>query len=386
MYQVECVSTEKDLFALRELWTALLTKNPDAPVFLAWEWISTWWRHYGQGQELWLLIVRDAAGKIAGIVPLMLASRHRGVLSLRRVRFVGSGLVCPCHVDVIARPEEKEAVRAAFLSYLCAHKAEWDVLDLESMVQGCALERHLAEADVRCHETKALVCPFISLPGSWDVYYTGLKKKLRRNLRYFRARLERDYADQVTFHRVTKAEELPLAVDSLVAMHQKRWHARDQVTCFDNTRYVRFHHELAALALECGWLRFYQLQVAGQAIAALYCFRYQDTLYAYQIGFDPDWSVYSPGRLLIAHVIGEAIGEGMRELDWLRGGHEYKFDWANDARTDLCFLFCANWRGNLWSFGASAMRVAGAIGTRTLPQPLQRKIRKLLAVKRRGIV
>jgi CelD/BcsL family acetyltransferase involved in cellulose biosynthesis len=148
---------------------------------------------------------------------------------------------------------------------------------------------------------------------------------------------------------------------------------------------VGFHRDLAALALECGWLRFYQLQVAGRAIAALYCFRYQDTLYAYQIGFDPDWSTYSPGRLLIAHVIGEVIGEGMREFDWLRGGHKYKFDWANGARTNSSFLFSANWRGNLWSLGAGAMRVAGSIGTRTLPLSLRRKIRRLLTVKRQGL-
>jgi CelD/BcsL family acetyltransferase involved in cellulose biosynthesis len=371
--------------ALQEPWTTLLAETPGASVFLAWEWISTWWRHYGQGHELWLLTARNGAGKIVGLAPLMLASRHGGVLCLRRLRFMGSGLVCPCHVDIIARPEEKESVCAAFLSYLCTHKTEWDILDLESMAQSCALGRHLAGANGRCDILKDLVCPFISLPGSWDVYHAGLKKKLRRNLRYFRGRLEREYANQVAFHRVTRAEELPLAMDSLVAMHQERWHARDQTTCFDNVRYVEFHRDLAALTLGCGWLRFYQLQVADRTIAALYCFRYQDTLYAYQIGFDPDWGTYSPGRLLIAHVIKEAIGEGVHEFDWLRGGHEYKFEWANGARRNSCFLFSVNWRGRLWSLGASAMRTAGSIGARMLPQPLRRKIRRLLTVKRQEL-
>jgi CelD/BcsL family acetyltransferase involved in cellulose biosynthesis len=88
--------------------------------------------------------------------------------------------------------------------------------------------------------------------------------------------------------------------------------------------------------------------------------------------------------LLIAHVIGEAIGEGIREFDWLRGGHEYKFDWADGARTNSCILFSANWRGSLWSLGAGVIRVAGSIGTKSLPQSLRRKIRRLLTVKWQG--
>ena len=114
----------------------------------------------------------------------------------------------------------------------------------------------------------------------------------------------------------------------------------------------------AFIALGQGWLRFYQLKVADQIIAVLYAFRYSDTYYVYQIGFDPLWSRYSPGRLLIAHVIQEAIKEGTNVFDWLRGEQKFKFAWANNIRANYQLLFGKNFRGhlliNIKSFGCFA--------------------------------
>ena len=382
MHRVERANSEDELSGLQAAWTALLTDVPAVPIFLTWEWVSTCWRHYGHGRELWLLIVKDETGRLAGLAPWMLMHHRLGPLRLRRIRFIGSGLVCPCHLDVIARPGEKAAVCAALLSYLYANRREWDVVDLEGVAENCVLESHFARLDGRCRVTKDLVCPLISLPDSWEAYHKSLKKKLRRNLRYFDSLLEREHPDQAFFHRVTEADELSSAMDSLVTMHQKRWHGKGQVTCFDNSRYVRFHCEIAALALERGWLRFYQLKVADQAIAALYCFRHQDTFYAYQIGFDPDWSRYSPGRLLIAHVIQESIKEKARAFDWLRGEDEYKLAWASEESVDSYLLLGTGWKGHLWLFGVDVWRMAISIGRRTLPRAFQQRIERFFSARR----
>ena len=140
---------------------------------------------------------------------------------------------------------------------------------------------------------------------------------------------------------------------------------------------------MAALALEQGWLRFHQLKVGEKVIAAMYCFRYRDTLYAYQIGFDSDWASYSPGRLLIAHVIQEAINEGIRELDWLSGADAYKFAWTDQARTDSHLIFGKNWRGNLWCLGTALLEAGKPVVRERLPQPLREQINLFVSMRRR---
>jgi CelD/BcsL family acetyltransferase involved in cellulose biosynthesis len=54
----------------------------------------------------------------------------------------------------------------------------------------------------------------------------------------------------------------------------------------------------------------------------------------YLSGFDPQWAAFSPGVLLIAHAIEEAIREGQQEFDFLRGNEPYKYLWgAQDSST-----------------------------------------------------
>ncbi|HPU25822.1 MAG TPA: GNAT family N-acetyltransferase [Phycisphaerae bacterium] len=51
-------------------------------------------------------------------------------------------------------------------------------------------------------------------------------------------------------------------------------------------------------------------------------------LYYYLGGFDPEYGRLSPGKLLVAHALEQAIGEGMRGFDVLRGREDYKYEWG----------------------------------------------------------
>ena len=67
--------------------------------------------------------------------------------------------------------------------------------------------------------------------------------------------------------------------------------------------------------------------MAGRIIAALYGFHHATRTYYYLGGFDPEFKQYSPGTILIAHAIAEAIREGATEFDFLRGREDYKYRW-----------------------------------------------------------
>jgi CelD/BcsL family acetyltransferase involved in cellulose biosynthesis len=377
-YCIERVRDETGLHALQEPWTALLAEAGQTPVFLTWEWISTWWRHYGHEDGLWLLAATDPAGRLIALAPWMRVRQHLGALGPRAIRFIGSGLVCPSHLCIIARPADQERACAALLAYLNEHQHQWDVLDLEAVALEWAAGTHLAERSGRMLERPSLICPYVALPDSWDAYHATLKKKLRRNLKYFHTLLEREHPGQADFDQVVDAGELDAAIDSLTAMLQKR---RDDSSFYD-LALVGFHREMAALGLARGWLRFYQLRIGDQPIAALYCFRYGDVVYAYQIGFDLAWARYSPGRLLIGYALEQSIREGAREFDWLRGEHDYKFEWTDQCRVDLNLLYSKTPPGRLWLYGVDLFERARPLGRRILAQPWGHKLERLIAGRR----
>jgi CelD/BcsL family acetyltransferase involved in cellulose biosynthesis len=78
--------------------------------------------------------------------------------------------------------------------------------------------------------------------------------------------------------------------------------------------------------LRTGEARLYFLKCEGRRFAAVHTFVMNGVMQAYLGGRDPDHplSRWSPGLLLMVHVITRAIEEGFREFDFLTGDHPYK--------------------------------------------------------------
>jgi CelD/BcsL family acetyltransferase involved in cellulose biosynthesis len=54
----------------RHEWGRLLAETPAASFFQSLEWLESYWRHFGAGQKLRVLIVRDGDRPV-GILPLV---------------------------------------------------------------------------------------------------------------------------------------------------------------------------------------------------------------------------------------------------------------------------------------------------------------------------
>ncbi len=347
IYRIDCLTSADELLRLKADYIAFTRRIVDVPIFLDWHWIITWLRFYNRRLSPWVLVAREESGQIAGIAPWMVVTQRWGPLRLRQVNFIGAGDIFPCHLTVLVDENQRAQISNDFLSYLNSHQRQWDVVDLDSAASACAFRQNIGAACGRVFEKRSFNCHFISLPDSWQSYHKSLSKKLRRNLRYYHRRLQRENTGAIAFHRITAEAELKGAMDGLIAMHHKRWHLKGQVSAFDERRFEGFHREMSRVALERGWLRFFQLKVDDQVIAALYAFRYRDVFYVYQMGFDPSWGRYSPGRLLTAHVIQAAIKEGARVFDWLRGEQQFKRAWANNMHVNYRLLLSNNLRGHL---------------------------------------
>ena len=88
---------------------------PDAPVFLTWEWIRTWWLYFGHDRELWPVTARERQGSLVGLAPLMREAHRKGGVKLRTIAFIGTGIVFPVHLNILAHTSNQEGVLQAFL-------------------------------------------------------------------------------------------------------------------------------------------------------------------------------------------------------------------------------------------------------------------------------
>jgi CelD/BcsL family acetyltransferase involved in cellulose biosynthesis len=95
--KVEMVQNIREIESLEEEWEDLYHESSQATPFQSWAWLYSWWESYGEGYELRLLTMRDDAGLLVGIMPLMLERK----LGLRRLLFIGTGQTD--YLDVLVR-------------------------------------------------------------------------------------------------------------------------------------------------------------------------------------------------------------------------------------------------------------------------------------------
>jgi CelD/BcsL family acetyltransferase involved in cellulose biosynthesis len=375
---VERIATQERLGSLEDEWVSLSHEIPGLPLFLTFEWVSVWWRHFSSEGELYLLTARDAQGELIALAPWMLR-RSFGRLGIRRVSFLGSGIAFPVHLDLIARPGAEAVAGAAFLAYLDAHRSEWDCLDLRGLSSHSALLPALRQAPGRLREAAPTPCPYMPLQEKWESFQKEtMSSNLRRNLGRLQRNLDRDHPDQVHFQLGSEPVEVERVLGALKEFHQRRWAQKGFSTSLDNPTFVAFLQDIALMAREKGWLRAMELSVDGKPVAVNVCFMNGKTLYGYQKGFDPDWSRFSPGQLLQAEVIRGSIEEGAVELDMLVG-EAHQDSWPAEVRYDANLTYCINWKGSLWLTASTILERLRLAASKSLPKSVKRRLERLIS-------
>lgn len=165
--------------------------------------------------------------------------------------------------------------------------------------------------------------PFIDLPKTWEEYLASLGRHERHELRRKIRRLEEERAFKVcTEGEPTDIEEFFRLM--VLSNEQKR--------NFLSNKMREFFQDIFHTFWPKKMLRLCFLKLKGENIAAVLLFEYKNELLLYNSGFDPKYAKLSPGLLLKAYMIKQAIEEGKGRFDFLRGGERYKYDLGGRER------------------------------------------------------
>src|SRR5579859_228585 len=338
--QVRVYDSLESLEPLRPAWDKLLAEVPAASTFSTWEWLATWWRVFGQGQELRFLAFFDGREQLTGIAALALTEQTivRGY-RLRLLRFMGDGSQDSDNLDVIAQPGYEDAVIDAFLQYLESCRSTWDFCALNTLPSRSPTAQsllHQLQLRKWPHFTSQRPGCVIDLPQDWESYRKQLTYNERGQLGKFTRRLEREY--RVRFYQATELD-LDSCLQSLFDLHQKRWVSQGKPGTFASQARRQFYYEISRLFLERGWLQLSMLELNGTNVGAEYDFRWKDTVYGLQGGFDVDLAAGHIGYVLRGHVLKQLIESGVEHYDFLAGWQSYKGRWGGRETSYLNLEF-----------------------------------------------
>jgi CelD/BcsL family acetyltransferase involved in cellulose biosynthesis len=302
---------------LEASWRELAVARGNAFASPDWYWTAI--EHYGDGAAPAVVALTDPGRGLVGLLPMVRSARWP-----RIARFGGANL--GDLFTPVAESDQLDQVAVAAAPVLAELGCP---IVLDNVPRGSGWVEAMRDAAGRrmaLTRYRSNTLPRIDLDGlDWSGYLATRSRNFRSQLGRKRRALGRDRGMNLRLTRdpVCLKRDLDVVFD----LHEARWSGRGgSGSLTDASR--AFHHSFARKALANGWLRLWILELDSTPIAAWYGWRIGATYAYYLSGFDPRHAKRSPGLVLLAHTIEEAIGEGARTYDLLLGEEEYKSRFA----------------------------------------------------------
>ncbi len=349
MLFIKKISTQSKFSELSGDWNALLKKSRSDTLFLTWEWMYTWWECFKDNKQLFLLTVYDEKEDLIGIAPLCMDKKKiGGIIVLKYIRFLGTMPISSDHLDFIINKGREEEVLKAIVEYLFQEN-KWDFC-LLSNIPISSLTGKLFREIMRNRPFQSeisQVCPYIPLPARVEDYYSSLSGNTRNTIKRKRRNLEKKY-DGFELIILKDPDGIDSAMEKLFELHEKRWMVVKHKGNFMKSNIRKFHKKIARIFLDSDMLRLYFLRIQGKDAATLYTFKYNNKLFYYQGGWDPEWARDRVGNILTNLVIEDAINNGCSEYDFLRGTEDYKVRLTDKKREEIDIFISNSFKAKIY--------------------------------------
>lgn len=303
----------------------------------SWDWVEVWLNHFGDLVPHAFVVGLSATGPRAMALLTRGVGQRRGPFRIATVHLGTAGeppadSVCVEYNRLLVAPQERSAFVAGLLRAIRTSDVAWDALELNGLVPedaepflrlepGFRIERRVCHAvDLRAVRQR---CGTIlqALPK-------GTAAKIRRNQRRFEER----YGSIASSWASSAAEGLAM-LDELIPLHQDRWRRVGKPGSFASDRFTAFHRELIARLLPKGGAVLFRVTAGDQTLGIFYGLIDAGVLYHYQWGLAHfDDNSLSPGFVVGARCMEEALARGLDELNWLAGDIRYKRELATVQR------------------------------------------------------
>ena len=304
--------TQESLDSIAAYWTDSRHCLRWDSIFVLPAWLKVWWQEFGSGSKLCLGTVKQGE-TIIGIAPLLV---REGVASI-----IGSADVCDYLDFVVARGRERD-----FFSVLLDDLRQKGInhLDLKSLRPDSTVLTYLVGiaqnqgCEVLCQPED--VSLELDLPSTWDEYLATLTAKQRHEVRRKLRRLSE--AGEINYHIIEDSAAVPDAMDAFLRMFSE---SREDKATFLIAPMESFFRSLAEAMAKIGLLRFGILELDTLPAAMVMCFDYNDCVYLYNSGYDPQYSSLSAGLLSKVLCIKDSIQRGRKRFNFLKGAEPYKY-------------------------------------------------------------
>lgn len=344
------ISIYDNLADIETLWRAAEPQLAVFP-FQTYDWLAAW-ADVTTTSTPQIAVVRGQGGEIALILPLCIQRRH----GLRLLTIMAAD-VSDYHAPLVSPSFAQSGALTDFpalFDAILARIAPFDYLQIRWMppkVQD--LDNPLAKLSGATPSIKAYRS---ALPATFGEFLNRKRKKIHHDTERQIRRLGEH--GEVRIHRVKGATQI-LAITALMLEQKARRFMgfTGEPASFRNARALAFYSKIGAIDGPEGCGHVSCLEVGGEAVATHVGFEHRKTFYYIMPGFETTrWGRFSPGRVLMEHLIRESIEGGVTTFDMTIGDERYKKDWISHETQLFELIRGASFKGKLFCAGRALAR------------------------------
>jgi CelD/BcsL family acetyltransferase involved in cellulose biosynthesis len=353
---------------LRELREPLdhLHASVGAPVTARRTWLQVWLDTH-TGYEPFVVGLHTPEGALAAVA-LLATSKRAGVT---RVVPMGHGTS-----DVVTMSALDDRYAEALASLVAEHLRTvrpWN-LTARHTSQLDPVVPHLIQRLRHAQLLDGDVSPVMRATQG-DSLNAYVSSSHRKGGNWLRNRLRREGVALDVAHLADPAE-VAEALPEVEDVHRLRDHQLGRDSPMDSPEGLTFFRELVLRHAERDEVRLTTLRLGGALAAYALCFADGDTYRMWNCRFDPEFAPHSPGKLAIDEAIAQALRDGVKTYDFMRGDEPYKRGYSNDenytkdlrassnvvfATSDRCAIMVRDRVRRMEATGGRPARVAAVV-------------------------
>jgi CelD/BcsL family acetyltransferase involved in cellulose biosynthesis len=311
---------------LKPEWDTLLANGICHVPFLRFDSLQTWWNTRGGGewpQDSRLVIILAHDGdRLVGIAPCFIAD-----CAGRKTFMLLGSLEIFDYLDLLVKPQHTAAFTRGLIEYIRTDlsaeygfkRVEFDNIP-DNSPSLKALRNACQEIGIEFSTEPLSRSPYISLNGDYEEYLAGLDKKQRHEMRRKMRRLL-ELPQGSDWYIASDPNTIENEIEEFLRLmafdeEKKKFLTPAMVEQMRLSMLDAFKHKYLQLAF---------LTIGGQKAAAYLDYDFNNRIWVYNSGIDPQFFEHSPGWVLLMHLIKWSIENGRFEFDFMRGNEDYKY-------------------------------------------------------------
>lgn len=315
--ELHTIISFEELAQYEKEWTHILDMKQNTNPFIEFMWIYEWWKNLGENKNVEIYMVKNK-GMLASIFPFLYTKKG----AIYEYSFLGIGQAN--YMEIISCDEKLEET-IPFVIQAIIEKKKHVVFKLHGILESSetfsALNIFLCKNNY-LHTKHRVITPYINFKKiELDEYMKKRKKIHRLDRREKRIRENGNVEVLVTG---------PDKMEEIFNIHHKRWKKKHDTSRFTYKKEREFYKSLANRTNGVCHTEIDGLYLDGKMIAFNYGYRCRGRYISYVLGFDDDYDVFSPGRILEKEKILQCSERNITVFDLSIGYETYKFEWNTD--------------------------------------------------------